>query len=100
MAAAQDEKCPIHDIFCPVHADVQGSIRRIQDKQESRHCGAHEAMLHSTQRDIAEIKCDNDEQWVAINQLRRWVYVGMGGVSVAAFFGSIVGQMIISHFKR
>lgn len=98
--ATDDLKCPVHNIFCPVHADVQLDIRSLQIKQDSRHCGAHEAMLHTAQRDIEEIKDTCGDQWEAINQLRRLVYIGVGGVSVAAFLGSIVGQLMLAHFGK
>jgi hypothetical protein len=100
LMVSDEPKCPIHNIFCPVHADVQLDIRSIQSKQDTRHCGAHEAMLHTVQRDIDEVKVTCGDQWDAINQLRRFVYIGVGGVSVAAFLGSIVGQLMVSHFGK
>ena len=99
MAATPGDKCPAHDIFCPVHADVQLEIRTMKGRQDSRHCGAHEAQIHSALDDIDKLENENASQWDAINNLRRLVYIGMGGVSVAAFFGSIVGQLLINHFK-
>lgn len=101
MANATDQgKCPIHEIFCPVHADVQRDMREIKARQDNRHCESNEARLNNAIEDICELKGIDSEQWTAINQLRRWVYIGMGGVSVAAFLGSIVGQMIVSHVTK
>ncbi|HAY20916.1 MAG TPA: hypothetical protein DCY27_01860 [Desulfobacterales bacterium] len=101
MTAITGDKCPIHhEIFCPVHADVQRDIREIKGRQDARHCESNEVRLNNAVDDIGELKGVDAEQWAAINQLRRLVYIGAGGVSVAAFFGSIVGQMIVAHFGK
>jgi hypothetical protein len=88
------------DIFCPIHKEVSQRIDSITSIQGSRHCGSHEAQIGGLQDDVARIDYDNREQWVAINNLRRLVYMGAGGVSMAAFLGSILGNVLVNMMKK
>ena len=88
------------DLFCPVHKELVADIKEIRATQTARHCQSHEAQLHTLNRDDEELKEENKNQWIAINQLRRMVYLGAGGVGAAAFFGSILGNLLISYFKH
>ena len=87
------------EIFCPVHKEVLIDLREIKAKQESRLCASHEARLNSLDNDTDRIELDNREQWVAINQLRRLVWIGVGAVTFAGFAGSIIGSLIINWIR-
>ena len=81
------------DLFCPVHKEIKADIDRIEGVQLARPCIAHNVQ-------IASLEKSDDDQWVEINKVKRLVYFGAGGVGAAAFFGSIIGNLIISYFKR
>jgi hypothetical protein len=88
------------DIFCPVHKDVSQRLDTITSVQGARHCGSHEAQIKGLHDDIDRVDCDNRDQWTAINNLRRLVYMGAGGVAASAFFGSILGNVIVGLLKK
>jgi len=81
------------DLFCPVHKEVKADIERIERTQEARHCIAHEVQ-------IKDLRGETTEQWTAINNLKRMVYLGAGVVWAVALFGSIIGNLLINYLKR
>ena len=83
----------MENIFCPVHKEVRDDIDRIERVQEARLCIAHGVQITTLERS------DND-QWTAINNLKRMVYLGAGVVWAAALFGSIIGNLLISYLKK
>lgn len=87
------------EIFCPVHKEVLTDLREIKAKQDTRHCASHEARLNSLDKDVGEVDLDNRDQWTAINQLRRLVWIGVGAVTFAGFAGSIIGSFIMSYVR-
>jgi hypothetical protein len=87
------------EIFCPVHKEVLTDLREIKSKQDTRHCSAHEARLNSLDSDAIRIDIDNRDQWVAINQLRRLVWIGVGAVTFAGFVGSIIGSLVMNWMR-
>ena len=87
-------------IFCPAHAETRQDLRDIKMKQDSRHCGANEAIIDTHSDTLDRLMAVDIQQWDAINQLRRMVYMGMGGVAVAAFLGAIIGNIIIAMVKH
>lgn len=87
------------EIFCPVHKEVLTDLREIKAKQDGRRCSSHEARLNSLDNDADRIETDNREQWVAINQLRRLVWIGVGAVTFAGFAGSIIGSLIMNWMR-
>jgi len=89
-----------NELFCPLHGTVIADITNIKAKQEARHCGANDVLIAGLDDDLCRIERDNSEQWVAINQLRRLVYMGAGGVIVASFVGAMLGNLIIGLLKR
>ena len=68
--------------------------------QENRPCGANKASIDMMSADIDRLVGVDIAQWDAINQLRRLVYMGVGGVLVAAFIGSIVGNILINYLRH
>jgi len=83
----------MENIFCPVHKEVRDDIDRIERVQEARLCIAHEVQITTLERS------DND-QWTAINNLKRMVYLGAGVVWAAALFGSIIGNLLINYLEK
>ena len=83
------------EIFCPVHKEVLTDLREIRAKP----CSSHEARLNSLDKDVGDIDLDNRDQWVAINQLRRLVWIGVGAVTFSGFAGSIAGSFIMSYLR-
>ena len=81
------------NLFCSGHREVKADIERIERTQEARHCLANE-------RAITSLEKSDDLQWTEINKLKRLVYLGVGGVGAAAFFGSIIGNLIISYLRK
>jgi hypothetical protein len=88
------------DIFCPIHKDISQKIDSIVAIQGTRHCGSHDAMIKGLNEDMDRVEVDNKDQWTAINSLRRLVYMGAGGVAAAAFFGSVLGNVIAGLLKK
>jgi hypothetical protein len=88
------------DIFCPVHKDVSQRLDTVMGIQGARHCGSHEAQIKGLNEDMDRVEVDNKEQWTAINSLRRLVYMGAGGVAASAFFGSVLGNVIVGLLKK
>jgi hypothetical protein len=88
------------DMFCPLHGTVIADLQAIKSKQEARHCQGHEVMIAGLDVDLTRVEKDNTEQWVAINQLRRLVYMGAGGVIVASFVGAMLGNLLMGFIKR
>ena len=87
------------EIFCPVHKEVLQDLREIKAKQDTRFCASHEARLNSLDNDGDRFELDNRDQWVAINQLRRLVWIGVGAVTFAGFAGSIIGSLIMNWLR-
>ena len=80
--------------FCPVHLEVQSTIREIKAKQDSQHCLTHESDIRHLQEAVVDIKIIHRDQWSAINKLRWVVAMGAGGAGVLAFLGSIIGAWL------
>lgn len=72
---------------CVLHEVVESRLRRIEDRQDRRPCNAHEERLRV-------LKESDEEQWKAIDDLRRLVYIGAGAAGVLAFLGSILGGLL------
>ncbi len=87
------------EMFCPVHNMVMADLTGIKAKQDARHCASHEARLNSLDDDGIRVDKDNRDQWTAINQLRRLVWIGVGAVTFAGFAGSIIGSFIMSYLR-
>lgn len=87
------------EIFCPVHKEVLTDLREIKVKQDSRHCASHEARLNSFDKDVGDLEIDARDQWIAINQLRRLVWIGVGAVTFAGFAGSIAGSLVMNWLR-
>jgi hypothetical protein len=85
------------DIFCPVHREITQDLRDIKEKQASRSCSGHEERLRALERSDERLERDNNDQWTAINQLRRLVW---GWAGIAAFLGSAAGSLLISYFVK
>ena len=75
------------------YKEVKADINRIERVQEARHCLAHEVQIRTLEK-------SDDDQWTAINNLKRMVYLGAGVVWAAALFGSIIGNLLISYLKK
>ena len=88
------------ELFCPLHGTIMQDILIIKNKQESRHCQGNEAVIAGLDSDLTRVEKDNAEQWIAINQLRRLVYMGAGGVIVASFIGAMLGNLLIGFLKH
>ena len=88
------------DTFCVGHKELKLDVREIKAVQLGRHCISHDIQITHAINNIKRLQEVDEVQWTAINNLRRLVYIGMGGVSVAAFFGSLVGQFLISMFGK
>jgi len=73
--------------FCAGHGEIQRRITSVENKQGGRPCGGHEARLKGIEK-------SDDDQWAAINSLRRMVYMGAGAAGVLAFLGSIIGSVL------
>ncbi len=54
-------------------------------------CQSHEERIKSLKEAEERMFKGNNEQWVAINGLRKMVYMGAGATGVLAFLGSILG---------
>ncbi len=74
---------------CPWHKDVAQDLREIKERQADRPCRANEVR-------IATLEKSDDEQWAAINQLRKSVWFGAG----AAFAGSGVASLLFQYLFR
>ncbi len=68
-------------------------IERIKDKQGERPCETHTVEIKGL------IKSD-DEQWIAINQLRKTVWGWAGAIALGGFGGSILGTLAIRYFVK
>ncbi|TRZ44514.1 hypothetical protein D4S03_11965 [bacterium] len=77
--------------FCPVHETVQRDIETIKSKQDGRPCQGHDERIKSLGKSEERMSRDNNDQWDAINSLRKMVYMGAGAAGVLAFLGSIIG---------
>jgi len=78
-------------VFCPLHETVQRDIERIKSKQGERPCQGHDERIKSMEKSEERMTRDNNDQWDAINNLRKMVYMGAGAAGVLAFLGSIIG---------
>ncbi len=79
--------------FCPVHKIFERDITDIKTKQEGRPCQTHTEKISTLERS------DND-QWVAINQLRKTVWGWAGAIALGGFGGSILGTLAIRYFVK
>lgn len=82
------EEAPMEEMFCPMHPETQQAIRDIKARQDSRKCLTNES-------DIRHLIESSKEQWIAINSLRRFAYMGAGATGVLAFLGSIFGAWLM-----
>lgn len=82
------------DLFCPVHGEVQATIKEIRARQEARKCLTNESDIAHLRSDMDKIEKENEKQWTHINSLRRMVYMGAGATGVLAFLGSIFGTWL------
>ena len=89
-----------NDMFCPLHGTFLADIEKIKAKQDTRHCAANDVLITGLDADLTRVEKDNAEQWIAINQLRRLVYMGAGGVIVASFIGAMLGNLLIGFLKH
>ncbi len=84
-------------ILCEVHCDVRRDLQNLQDKQGARPCGNHEARL-------LEVEDQTAKQWLDIKDLQKTVWKGIGMLTMAGFFGSIIGsgvvQIVIQALKK
>jgi hypothetical protein len=78
---------------CVFHRQVSEEIKEMRQKQEARHCLTHEVKLSYLEK-------SDEDQWAAINQLRRLVYSGIGIVGASSFFGAIIGNLLAGFYKR
>lgn len=86
-------------MFCPLHPMVMKDLAEIKKKQDNRLCASHETRLHYLDVNYNRFETDNKDQWVAINQLRRFVWIGVGAVTCAGLAGSIIGSLIMSYVR-
>jgi hypothetical protein len=86
-----DEKT---NIFCPGHPEVAKDLREIKQKQMDRPCGENTARITALERADTRMEEDNKDQWSAINNLRRLVYMGAGATAILAFLGSVLGAFL------
>ncbi len=68
-------------------------LKKIKDKQDERPCVAHTIKIEGL------VKSD-DEQWDAINQLRKTVWGWAGAIALGGFLGSILGTIAIHRFLK
>ena len=82
------------DLFCPLHGELQSTIKKIEGRQEARKCLTNESDIEHLKATIVEIKLTDDKQWTSIDNLRRLVYMGAGATAVLAFLGSVLGALL------
>jgi len=83
--------------LCPVHNHVFADLEALKRKQGERPCGEHTADLKNLKQEAVGLKKDNDDQWVAINQLRKVVW---GWAPIMSFLGSAIGALVVAHFLK
>jgi N-acetylmuramic acid 6-phosphate (MurNAc-6-P) etherase len=77
-----------------LHSIVKETLGTIVQIQRDRPCGVNTTRIDHLERADKYIASDNKDQWTAINQLRRLVYMGAGAGGVLAFLGSILGAIL------
>jgi hypothetical protein len=87
-----------YPIFCPGHAETRADLDKIRTVQANRKCGDHEARIELMFDTLNKMLAVDVTQWDAINKLRRLIYMGVGGIVVAATIGSFLGNLLIKLF--
>ena len=82
------------DIFCPVHKEVSAELHLIREKQNARHCQAHEAQIHGLENDVDRIEEVNKDQWTKIDRLSVLIYSAAPITAALAFLGSLLGTYL------
>lgn len=78
---------------CVLHERLEGDINDIKKTQKERPCQDHTARLKNVEK-------SNDEQWTAINELRRTVWKWAGVATVAGCVGSVLGGIIMTYLRH
>jgi hypothetical protein len=82
---------------CSVCGIIQRDLELIHAAQKTRPCGANTT-------EINNLKESDNDQWQAINELRKAVWKMGGGFALAGFAGSILGAgiitLLIHHFMK
>lgn len=78
---------------CEVHYRIEKDVDELRTTQKERHCQEHSSRIGTLEKETVD-------QWTAINELRRTVWMWRGAMALAGFAGSAVGGLVISYLRR
>jgi len=100
------QTCALHDeITTGLRDDMKKALRKLDEIQESQavrreRCASNEGALKAASDALKEVKQEAADQWKAINDLKKLVYIGVGVALTSSALAPIVTGVVVYHLTK